>query len=908
MLNSLIGLLTLTQSHVPSVESASASEGAASFEEVLGALYGKHDGERSDLERGSTLETPPETDPMATDGEKVEADDAGKLREQAEAGVSKEEPLQDADPFSPEFSQPVESSGQLETRTVPGDLVGVPRGPLRDTSAAARKQVAAASARDALEKAPTTASEPAGASSAANATTGMAEGRVPSTIAQDRNGTLGATSTGQTDPETRESRRGLEEGGRELPDARGPVNDTRSAPAAQGTVRSNGALKSGRRNASAAQTEQALGPGSVELQRAASMAAGSRAGASLRLAGEPTIAEPEVTRGVAKSASVPSEKNGVSSPQNSGLLFTRNGQAIEQRVTSTLPTDPAVAAPDNAMSASDPSREARPAAIPKVTGAAPQQRSFRVGAPTDSVSSYAQRGLHREQRSGGQAKTVKHLQIPDAAGSKEIGRHRDRLEQGEAPGTRQVMGALIETGSKAPGSGAKPANMPMAPQGDTGTQGSEVGRGAEWEGRLEKSAQRQADDTVGGAKSPLIEGSRADGYPSSFTTERSGASAETPPTAENGRTSFLELETLLGESRISSSQQRAERLGAARNGGARPLDAITKPKAQDDTRGARGGQSVLIASAGQASSVAKGGPSRANSGSVNAEIGSSAAPLGAELKRGRTGHPDIVARVSALGSKRPGAVAKEVVAASSQRAGELLAKGARDEVRDRPAEPFETRPRNRVVAEDRDAPPRGMITSAKASAPMVSARAPKIIPEIGQTGLPDVTSPVIEPLPADPLSSATPGEPRSTALASHAGSFAPVTRDTATLLRQASEALTAAADAQGEVIELKLKPEELGQLRFRIGQGETGLVLSLSADRPETLDLLRRHVDQLARHLSDLGYGSASFSFSDGQGQAGPGAGQGSAPMVIDEVMPAAQEAPARASVVAAPKGLDLRL
>lgn len=83
----------------------------------------------------------------------------------------------------------------------------------------------------------------------------------------------------------------------------------------------------------------------------------------------------------------------------------------------------------------------------------------------------------------------------------------------------------------------------------------------------------------------------------------------------------------------------------------------------------------------------------------------------------------------------------------------------------------------------------------------------------------------------------------------------------AAVARQVAEAL---AQRQGDRVELRLEPEELGRVQFRMQHTEHGLVLAISADRPETLDLLRRHSDLLSAHLEDLGYDSASFSFGEG--------------------------------------------
>ncbi|WP_217626363.1 flagellar hook-length control protein FliK [Salipiger bermudensis] len=169
----------------------------------------------------------------------------------------------------------------------------------------------------------------------------------------------------------------------------------------------------------------------------------------------------------------------------------------------------------------------------------------------------------------------------------------------------------------------------------------------------------------------------------------------------------------------------------------------------------------------------------------------------------------------------------------------------------------------------------------------------------------DLEEPLSEELFAAPLPSGS--APGSASAPGHATSV--VAREAAVpVLRQAAEAMTAAVDAQDQVIELKLRPEELGQLRFRIGQGETGLMLSVTADRPETLDLLRRNVDQLARHLSDLGYGSASFSFGEERPGSQSRSSRESAAQGPDPIGGQVTEAAVSDPVARASDGLDMRL
>ncbi|NEY91128.1 flagellar hook-length control protein FliK [Tabrizicola oligotrophica] len=69
-------------------------------------------------------------------------------------------------------------------------------------------------------------------------------------------------------------------------------------------------------------------------------------------------------------------------------------------------------------------------------------------------------------------------------------------------------------------------------------------------------------------------------------------------------------------------------------------------------------------------------------------------------------------------------------------------------------------------------------------------------------------------------------------------------------------------------IELTLAPETLGRLHFDMRPEGAGLSITLSAERAETLDLMRRHLPELAAELKQLGIQAGSFSFggwSDGR-------------------------------------------
>lgn len=77
--------------------------------------------------------------------------------------------------------------------------------------------------------------------------------------------------------------------------------------------------------------------------------------------------------------------------------------------------------------------------------------------------------------------------------------------------------------------------------------------------------------------------------------------------------------------------------------------------------------------------------------------------------------------------------------------------------------------------------------------------------------------------------------------------------------------------ARGSV-DVALHPEELGRVRLSFSPAEAGLTITIQADRPETLDLLRRHADLLGNDLRQQGFGTISFEFGAQGGRDGRGA------------------------------------
>ena len=68
-----------------------------------------------------------------------------------------------------------------------------------------------------------------------------------------------------------------------------------------------------------------------------------------------------------------------------------------------------------------------------------------------------------------------------------------------------------------------------------------------------------------------------------------------------------------------------------------------------------------------------------------------------------------------------------------------------------------------------------------------------------------------------------------------------------------------------QTVEIALHPKELGPLKLLAQSAEGGLTLTILAERPETLDLMRRHLDQLHDDLRRAGFNTVSFGQENNQ-------------------------------------------
>lgn len=121
-------------------------------------------------------------------------------------------------------------------------------------------------------------------------------------------------------------------------------------------------------------------------------------------------------------------------------------------------------------------------------------------------------------------------------------------------------------------------------------------------------------------------------------------------------------------------------------------------------------------------------------------------------------------------------------------------------------------------------------------------------------------------------------------------------------------ATTQGQAAQGTA-ELLLHPVELGKVRMKFRHHDGIVTVSISAERPDTLQMLRSHVHLLAQEFTASGFAGSQFTF-EGQGhgdrQSADNTGSGGAQPKVTEVTAAAPQMRSQGMIAGAT--LDLRL
>lgn len=129
------------------------------------------------------------------------------------------------------------------------------------------------------------------------------------------------------------------------------------------------------------------------------------------------------------------------------------------------------------------------------------------------------------------------------------------------------------------------------------------------------------------------------------------------------------------------------------------------------------------------------------------------------------------------------------------------------------------------------------------------------------------------------------------------------------MAQQIANALGEPRRDPGGIMELALDPPELGRLRMQMSEVAGMMTLTIQAERPETAELMRRHLDLLAQEFAAAGLNAPNVNISqDGAGQDGQDTGDndqnGHAHQALVDDTPLQTPPPARTGSGA----LDLRL
>ena len=63
-------------------------------------------------------------------------------------------------------------------------------------------------------------------------------------------------------------------------------------------------------------------------------------------------------------------------------------------------------------------------------------------------------------------------------------------------------------------------------------------------------------------------------------------------------------------------------------------------------------------------------------------------------------------------------------------------------------------------------------------------------------------------------------------------------------------------------VDVVLNPQELGNVTMRLSTTENGIAMVIQAERPETEELMRRHIHELEKEFKEMGFDNIEFSFA----------------------------------------------
>lgn len=119
----------------------------------------------------------------------------------------------------------------------------------------------------------------------------------------------------------------------------------------------------------------------------------------------------------------------------------------------------------------------------------------------------------------------------------------------------------------------------------------------------------------------------------------------------------------------------------------------------------------------------------------------------------------------------------------------------------------------------------------------------------------------------------------------------------------AEQIVVSVANDDTGTTEIALDPEELGRVRLHMTVTDQTVQIVIAAERPETSDLMRRHLDVLQQEFRSLGFQSVDLGFADDGGRNSPKEAPKPTHIAV-EIPP--EDAPPQLQLVSS--GVDIRL
>lgn len=131
----------------------------------------------------------------------------------------------------------------------------------------------------------------------------------------------------------------------------------------------------------------------------------------------------------------------------------------------------------------------------------------------------------------------------------------------------------------------------------------------------------------------------------------------------------------------------------------------------------------------------------------------------------------------------------------------------------------------------------------------------------------------------------------------------PILVSAQTVQHIAEQIVVSVANDDTGTTEIALDPEELGRVRLHMTVTDQTVQIVIAAERPETSDLMRRHLDVLQQEFRSLGFQSVDLGFADDGGRNSPKEAPKPTHIAV-EIPP--EDAPPQLQLVSS--GVDIRL